>query len=292
MALDAEKAVKRINQLINQSINIISGKTLFQRVILQSGSALSSWAVTENPRTYTKMLSDQVNCSDHWGHNRGVIDCLKTKHFKDLVNVDIEAPKYFSAFGPVVDKRSTVPTPIKHLLNNPKSVFGDVEILLGVMKNEGFNYFSQNEVEHGISEVRRTRILRTYVRNIYKYHRQKVYEILHHHYSNWDRPSSPTLRRDSAMELLGDGQITAPMLELTKYYRDKNAHMYLYNFNYQVHADHFPRWAGGVHSEDLIYVFGAPLTEGLDPFPSTYTRAERMLSKAVMCYWTNFVKTG
>ncbi len=39
-------------------------------------------------------------------------------------------------------------------------------------------------------------------------------------------------------------------------------------------------------------MFGAPLADGIAPFISTYTRQEKMLTEAILTYWTNFMKTG
>ena len=44
---------------------------------------------------------------------------------------------------------------------------------------------------------------------------------------------------------------------------------------------------------ELTYVFGAPLgSTGTIAPPYNYTMAEVSLSKAVIMYWSNFVKTG
>lgn len=47
-----------------------------------------------------------------------------------------------------------------------------------------------------------------------------------------------------------------------------------------------------IMGEELAFIFGAPLAPA-GPFPSgNYTVQEKLLSEAVMAYWTNFVKTG
>ncbi len=220
------------------------------------------------------------------------MQCFKAKTVQELINVQIDAPKYYSAFAPVIDRRSVLPKDIRNLMKKSYSVFGDTSILLGVMKNEGFLFFNQKEIDTGVPEHKRDRMIRTYVRNVYQYHRQKIYEIFMHHYTDWERPSDPTIIRDNLMELLGDGQFVAPLLELTHYHAAYDAPTYMYSFSYPSRLDSYPRWAGGVHGDDMTYVFGAPLTDGIDPFTSTFTRSERMLTEAVMRYWTNFAKTG
>jgi len=34
----------------------------------------------------------------------------------------------------------------------------------------------------------RRRLLRTYVQNVYRYHRQKIYDVLAYHYTDWEHP--------------------------------------------------------------------------------------------------------
>ncbi|KAK2156364.1 hypothetical protein LSH36_215g01039, partial [Paralvinella palmiformis] len=80
------------------------GKSLFKRAIIESGSALSTWAMSRDPLRYTKELADHVNCSHLWGENIALLQCFKQKPYEDLVLTDIKAPKYYSAFAPVVDR--------------------------------------------------------------------------------------------------------------------------------------------------------------------------------------------
>ena len=47
------------------------------------------------------------------------------------------------------------------------------------------------------------------------------------------------------------------------------------------------------YNEDMSYAFGAPITDGLDPFSAaSYSRGDKLLSETVLKYWTNFIKTG
>ena len=79
-------------------------------------------------------------------------------------------------------------------MDKSQSVFGDTNLLLGIMRNEGFLYFNQPEIDDGVSEHKMQKMIRTYVRNMYQYHRQKIYEILLHHYSDWGAAKRPRHR--------------------------------------------------------------------------------------------------
>ncbi|KAJ8408930.1 hypothetical protein AAFF_G00247480 [Aldrovandia affinis] len=74
---------------------------LFQRAIAQSGSAISSWSVNYEPLKYTKILARKVGCS--LGDAGELVECLRKKTFRELVDQDIQPARYHIAFGPVVD---------------------------------------------------------------------------------------------------------------------------------------------------------------------------------------------
>lgn len=46
-------------------------------------------------------------------------------------------------------------------------------------------------------------------------------------------------------------------------------------------------WVGSCHGDDVLYAFGIPFTSA-----SEYSDEDRAFSKAVMAYWTMFVRTG
>jgi Carboxylesterase family len=102
---------------------------------------------------------------------------------------------------------------------------------------------------------------------------------------------------------------TTPTTEADQ--RRQRPNTYLYCFGFPTRFDVYPRWADGVHGDDLAYVFGAPLaglggaTTGgaipvgwagglptIEPFPSIFTRADRSISELVMRYWASFIRTG
>lgn len=74
---------------------------LFQRAIAQSGTALSSWAVSFQPAKYARMLARKVGCNLE--DTVELVLCLQKKHYKELVDQDIQPARYHIAFGPVID---------------------------------------------------------------------------------------------------------------------------------------------------------------------------------------------
>lgn len=273
------------------SISIPEGRgPFFQRAIIQSGSALSTWAVSYDPVWCTQKLAINVNCSRFIGDSQKLIKCLRERTYEELVNAVPKAPKYYSCFAPSVDGWSVLPKKVMEMINEKKMKFASAKVMFGITKNEAYSYLKQQEIKKGISEFRKTQIIRTYVQNVFRYHRQKIFEILDHHYTDWNRISDKLSKRNNIMDLLSDGQYVAPLMETAQKHAE-TADTYLYAFTYSTQSEN-SQDVHGIHGDELPYVFGAPIVDGLSPFPSTYTSAEKMLSEAVMTYWTNFAKTG
>lgn len=153
------------------------------------------------------------------------------------------------------------------------------------------------------------------MQNVYDYHRQSIYDIVVHQYgdwshaaaSRWDRggpgprgagAGAAAFGRESLAALLGDALVVAPVVAMATFHARHarpGVGTYLYEFNQPTAGSTYPpRWPTGVPGDEMAYVFGAPLARRtLQPFATrVYTRAERLLSRAVIRYWANFAKTG
>jgi neuroligin len=65
----------------------------------------------------------------------------------------------------------------------------------------------------------------------------------------------------------------------------------MYVFAHNAEAGEHATISQSIHGEDLPFVFGAPLGNA-GPFQTQYNAEERLLSEAVMRYFSNFAKTG
>lgn len=279
------------------------GRDLFQRAIMHSGSALSSWSIAGDPLRYIDELSSRTNCSvpsavsspsTGASDSRSFLQCLKRLPVDDLARLDIRAPKYLSAFGPTIDQRMVLPSDVRSMMSKlSESVFARTKLLVGVARSEGLGHFTQDDLERGVGVDRMTRTLRTFVQNVFSFHRQSILDVLTHQYNDWEKPNRDSgAARDSLIEMLGDSQVTAPVVELAQYHAQHGSSTYFFVFNAPPRLDVYPRWASGAPGDDVAYAFGAPVTDGIDPFPLTYTRSDRALADSVLKYWTNFIKTG
>lgn len=121
-------------------------------------------------------------------------------------------------------------------------------------------------------------MLRTYVRNVFAYHRQKIYDVLANEYQLSGGANPKTLQK-RLEQLIGDGQYIAPALKVVSYL--KSAYIY-----------YFSKGPRSTHGSDLPYIFGAPLNKGIGPFRKKFDANDAMVSEAMIRYYSNFAWTG
>lgn len=289
-------------------------KGLFQRVILQSGSALAHWALVREPLKYARQLSAALECpirSTHEGDD--IVKCLRSMPVEDILEVGIRAPEHLTAFGPTIDGTVIPNDPEKLMqaeasaaaaaassstdfsshLGNGSPHSHPFDLLFGVTSTEGSFPFTQDEFLRGFEADKRERLTRTFVRNLYSYHTNEILAVLSNEYTDWTKPAQhPINTRDSTMEMLGDAQYVAPLVHAATLHSMAGANAYFYVFDYQPKDADYPQRLGCFHGEELPFIFGGPLVEGLGFFNKNYTRTERAMAEAVIRLWTNFAKTG
>ncbi|KAK6633289.1 hypothetical protein RUM44_003890 [Polyplax serrata] len=253
---------------------------LFHRTILLSGSALSSWALVEDPVTFATKLARQVNCSlpqDLLREHEKIVDCLREVPLEDLQKADVVAPTYLSTFGPSVDGvviktdfqkdmltyfvpgdgvSSFTSSQIKtkrseaSMLGIPTTGTNRYDLLFGVVTSEALFRFSAADVSNGFEGERRDKIIRTYVRNAYTYHLSEIFYTVVNEYTDWERTvMHPINTRDAAIAALGDAQFVAPLIRTGDLLSSRGAinsggpgtKTWFYVFDYQTKDGDYPQ---------------------------------------------------
>ncbi|VEN42406.1 unnamed protein product, partial [Callosobruchus maculatus] len=285
------------------------------------GSALSPWALVQDPARYAAQVARHASCPEDAQH---LLRCLREKPLERLLSAPIQAPEFSFAFGPSVDgvvidtgeppnsesshydfdSPNAQPPPTEaqnaiSILNNVllrKSVVSKLsryDLLLGVVKAEAYFAFNGEDVQYGIEADRRSKILRTFVRNTYSYHLSEILATIVNEYTDWERPvQHPINIRDETLEALSDAQWVAPAVHTADLHSAEHRDSYLYVFDYQTKFGDYPQRQGCIHGEELPYLFGAPLVGGLAHFTKNYTKSEMALSETMMIYWSNFIRKG
>lgn len=266
--------------------------------MLLSGSALSRWAIVDDPLRSAARLTASVNCSmAHLPDHAAVVSCLKAVPADVLSAVTVSSPKYLSPFGPVVDRRTVLASDVDYLMKKATMEapsFEKTALLVGLSNvQDCASYLGRRETEEGVSFGRRSAFIRTFVQNLFRYHRQKLYDTLDYHYTNWERRRDPQVIRDGLLELLSDGLYLAPAVEMSRYHAvlPDAAPSFVYSFQSPFGA---LGWTSGGWSRgsELAFLLGAPLVNGVSPFAAVYTPQEKALAEFGLRCWTNFINFG
>ncbi|XP_011500600.1 PREDICTED: neuroligin-1 [Ceratosolen solmsi marchali] len=275
-------------------------KELVERVVLLGGSSLSPWAIQREPLAVKRRVAEILGCPGDV-EVEDVAPCLRQHNVEDLLEVKLDVPRFTSGFAPFVDgailpeglvnSQSFQPTVassgLMPLMPGPGSEFanfGDRDVLMGLTSDEAWLELAEQDLENGLNETRRDRILRTYVRNTYRYHLHEIYSTLRNEYTDWERAeSSPLAICEGLLALLGDGQVAAPLLRLALLHSASGGRGYFLHFQ--------PGKRPSQKGDELPYFMGTPLLRAEDN-PDNYSAEDESLSRLLVHYLSNFIRRG
>lgn len=155
---------------------------------------------------------------------------------------------HYNEFDVNSKPQRTEPQNTVNILNNVllrKSVISKLsryDLLLGVVRAEAYFAFNGEDVQYGIEADRRSKILRTFVRNTYSYHLSEILATIVNEYTDWERPvQHPINIRDETLEALSDAQYVAPVVHTADLHSAEHRNSYLYVFDYQTKFGDYPQ---------------------------------------------------
>uniref|UniRef100_A0A663M4V1 Carboxylesterase type B domain-containing protein n=1 Tax=Athene cunicularia TaxID=194338 RepID=A0A663M4V1_ATHCN len=264
--------------------------SLFQKAIIQSGTALSSWAVNYQPAKYTRILADKVGCD--MLDTTDLVECLRNKNYKELIQQTITPATYHIAFGPVIDG-DVIPDDPQILMEQGE--FLNYDIMLGVNQGEGLKFVDGIvDNEDGVSPNDFDFSVSNFVDNLYGYPEGKdtLRETIKFMYTDWADKENPETRRKTLVALFTDHQWVAPAVATADLHAQYGSPTYFYAFYHHCQSEMKPSWADSAHGDEVPYVFGIPMIGPTELFNCNFSKNDVMLSAVVMTYWTNFAKTG
>ena len=141
---------------------MVSGRQLFRRAILLSGSALTTWAIARRSLHYAQEVATRLNCTA--ADPALFLPCLKQLPVEDVGRVRVQAPRYLSAFGPTIDGRAVLPSDVRHLMvRTSESVLSGTALMAGMARHEGLAFLRQTDVTGQVRRDRWRKSLRTFV---------------------------------------------------------------------------------------------------------------------------------
>uniref|UniRef100_A0A183C3S8 COesterase domain-containing protein n=1 Tax=Globodera pallida TaxID=36090 RepID=A0A183C3S8_GLOPA len=124
------------------------------------------------------------------------------------------SPTFLSAFAPIVDGQIVPNHP--HVLFNAQygALFRDIDLMAGTVLNPAHHLLANEDLVNGMSVEKRDKMLRTFVRNIFDFHRTEILQAILNKYTDWENPKDhPKSVRNGLMAALGDLLFTTPLIE-------------------------------------------------------------------------------
>ncbi|XP_029655910.1 acetylcholinesterase-like [Octopus sinensis] len=285
------------------SIHLVSklSRPYYSRAILGSGASTSSWAVVpydEIKRRSLLVAIKYLNCPAKIDQIELILNCLiRIKDPMLIAKYEFYVVDGISQFPfvPVIDGHFLTKHPSKSFALGD---FKDCPLLMGTVKNEG-NYFIVYEslktynILNG-SDLDAANFSWT-MSNLFYYY--PIYpfvssilitDLIKFFYSPWNNPQPSNIDYRSAIDAaVGDCYFICGLNIISEAYSDRGLPVYYYRFWHRSSASTWPEWMGVIHGDELIYTFGVPLTQ-IDK----YLLEEVELSKRMLRYWGNFLRSG
>lgn len=271
-------------------------RKLVRYAIMESGSALSPWAVDPPSvaRTRATSLANSLGCdTPNNTPATAIFDCI-ARH---------DARTISRTMWTILD-RSHVPTPFVptvdryFLRDHPTNVvrkrrFKKTPVLLGANRDEGSYFlvyiFPDVVTLNASRRISRAEFVRSLPTLVPQARADDVTAAsVSFEYGVPYRHGGAIVDYRAAMDaVLGDVAFICPVVDFADAFADAGLPVYLYRFTHRTSQNAWPAWMGVMHGYEIDHVFGCPLNASLN-----YTRSEADLSGRVMTYWTNFAKYG
>ncbi|XP_052747066.1 neuroligin-2-like [Bicyclus anynana] len=280
--------------LANVMLMLPLTRGLISRVMLLSGSALGPASLAPDAALAREHAAQALRCSrdsttdEHW-----LAACVRARPLSALLAVAPPRARFLAGWAPSVPRARDGSSPPPSRALHASEAFLEVALAVVVTTTESYEFFSEEDVRHGFEEEHRSRILRTYVRNVFRYHRNEIFAAVRNEYTDWEKPiQHPINIRDATLEALSDAAGAAPALRLAQIHARRGARTYFAHFAHQTKEADYPQRLGSVSSDTLSYFLGLPLVGGQPLAPRNYSRSDVAAAEATVALLAAFAKTG
>ncbi|KAL3989801.1 Neuroligin-1 domain protein [Acanthocheilonema viteae] len=285
---------------------------MFRRAVLLDGSALAPWAMTKNPQPIFFQLAEHLKCiekvdekkrlSNNQRSAESIVRCMQDHSPQNITRAarKISTPTFLSRFAPIIDGQVVPNKPEALFGTQYGSLFRNVDLLVGMTSNPAHHLLPNDDMRLGIDKEKRERIFRTLIRNLYDFHRKEILAALINEYTDWDNPKDhPKTIRNGVLAALSDVLFVAPLIETARLHsidddrETSNTFMFLFAHESKSTTEETVASGirGSISGDHIPYIFGYPLNKDDDLY-SGFTNEDQMISRVMMHYISNFVKSG
>ncbi|XP_038054546.1 uncharacterized protein LOC119726772 [Patiria miniata] len=269
-----------------QMITPLNDRTLFQRVIAESGVVFPNLVI---PATVARFQA--FNVGSILGCNlpvvstsRDLISCLRG------ISVETLLTQTYTVQSSAIIDGEFLPTNINTLLAHPR--VGQYDLIMGFNDQDGSVFISQVSKNYTAEELRSD--IQYFLLSCQCENPQEITDAVFAYYFGGQDLEDPDENVLRYLDVTGDQFFKVPSINfLTRHAESAaNTSTYFYHFTYETGKEFFlpPEWSGLIsgapHALDTFYVFGFISAF----YPNDLDAA--ILSNTTMDYWTQFARYG
>ena len=279
---------------------IPSNKGLFQRAILQSGTALSSYTLSSNAVTASSEIARSLNCTQK--DKLMKTECVKGVRADDVFNAFSSIKIYDLLdlyFAPVIDNDLLKNDPLKLLQDTDSesfSFFRSLDVLIGTVSKESSEFLPyvidlqpiyNYNITKGIPKSVLCDVLAPEISNKHYNNDSKVSAAICEKYGG---ASNMEELRMNIMDAYSDFLFFVPAVQSLHLHANGNKdkskrYHYVFSRPSPLQSNLGVEWfKGSYHADDIMFQF--PF------FDWSSSDSDRFVALTFMKYWTNFAKTG
>nr|XP_056722773.1 cholinesterase-like [Euleptes europaea] len=277
---------------VNYHLLSPGSQPLFDRAVLQSGTAVTPWAWVspEEAKRRAVALAQLMGCAED--ESSAIVKCLQEKEMEEFQTY------MFSVVDPkIVLNFPFIPTTDGDFLpDDPQKLvesrrFQSKPIMIGTTSDEASIFIFDTALSLCTSKeclLTREKLLeglKMSVRNA----TDDFIQAIAWRYSKAEA-EGPSRYRSALSQAVGDYFFVCPANEVATETARTGSPVYAYTFTHRSIGSVWPEWMGSIHGSEVPYVFGTlTLIPGTN---ETHTEAELALIPRVMRYWAEFARSG
>lgn len=274
-------------------------RNLFQRAIIESGSPYSPIRPEPKAEVFKKSLSfsKAMNCSsgDVKEFSESTMKCLRSLDYKVIDDYGRLEKMHSQILPNPMFGDAFVPANVHALMKNPENINPNLEVLIGINRDEGF-FFVAQQLRHLLNSSESHYMTKDdvyfLITRLFKGRSLDAFKVADFYfqnmYSEWDTDSV----LDKVSDLYGDLYINCPVYYLAKRFTEILGYESISSYML-TRAPSIPYvpickgWSKVCHGDELLLIFGVPLRT-----PELFDDSDKELSKYFVRLWAEFARTG
>lgn len=274
-------------------------RNLFKRAIIESGSPYSPIRPEPKVEVFKKSLlfSKAMNCSvdDAKEFSESTMKCLRNVDYKVINDYGRNEKMHSQILANPMFGDAFMPTNVHALMKNPENINENLEVLIGINRDEGFVFVAQ-QLRHLLDSSESQDMTKDDVYSLMAKlldgRPVDAAEVTDYYFQNvstkWDFVSV----LNTIIDLYGDLYINCPVYYLAKRFGEILGYQSVYSYmltkvSSRSYMPVCKKWSKICHGDELLLIFGVPLRT-----PQLFDDYDKELSMYFVRLWAEFARTG